>query len=137
MQKSITVTGKGGVAMTEDAESLVRRLHREEVERLRGQPLERSEPAMPPSLDLPEGEPNSPLAEEWRLFRQEVGRLIHEGYRGRFALIKASHPITVWDTVRDAAHAAQLLYGQEPCLIQEILPFLRPLRVGYTGSCRD
>jgi hypothetical protein len=118
--------------MTDDAEDLVLRLHREEVERIRGRPLEPSQPAFPPSLDLPEGDPNSPLAQEWKLFRQEVGPLLREGHRGRFALVKTGHPITLWDTLRDAAHAARLLYGQEPCLLQEVLPFLRPLRVGYT-----
>jgi hypothetical protein len=108
--------------MTDDAEDLVLRLHREEVERIRGlPPVGQSESAAPLSLDLPEEEPNSPVVEEWKLFRQEVGPLIREGSQGCIALVKAGHPITVWDTLRDAAQAAQLLYGQGPCLIQEIL----------------
>jgi hypothetical protein len=110
-----------------EEEDLVLRLHREEVERIRGRPPEPSEPAMPLSVELPEGDPNSPVAEEWRLFRQEVGRLLRDGYRGRFALIKTGHPMTFWDTLRDAARAGRLLYGQEPCLVQEVQPFLRPL----------
>jgi hypothetical protein len=123
--------------MTRDAEDIVLRLHREEVERIRGCPLEQSEPEMPLSLDLPEGEPNSPVAEEWKLFRQEVAQLLREGHRGRFALLKTGHPMTIWDTLRDANHAARLLYGQQSCLIQEILPFVRSLHNGYTRSCRD
>jgi hypothetical protein len=123
--------------MTDDTNDWVFRLHREEVERIRGQPLGFPETPPPPSPDLPEGEPNSPFAKEWNLFRREVGRLIREGYQGRIALVKAGHPITVWDTLRDAAQAGQLLYGQGPCLVQEILPFLRPLRLGYNRLCRD
>jgi hypothetical protein len=49
---------------------------------------------------------------------------------GRFALVKAGQEITVWDSLRDAAQAGQLLYGAETCLIQQILPRLRSLRAG-------
>jgi hypothetical protein len=122
--------------MTEDADDLVLRLHREEVERIRGKPLGLA-PSLPPSsLDLPEGEPDSPVAQEWDLFRGEVSRLIREGHQGRIALVKAGQPITVWDTLRDAVQASQLLFGQEPCLVQEILPFLRPLGLGENRPCR-
>jgi hypothetical protein len=113
-----------------EEEDLVLRLHREEVERIRGRPLEPSEPPLPVFVELPEGDPNSPLAAEWKLFRQEVGGLLRDGYRGRFVLIKAGHPMTVWDTMRDAVLAGRLLYGQEGCLIQEVKPLLRPLRAG-------
>jgi hypothetical protein len=118
--------------MTDDAEDLILRLHREEVERIRGQPLVPAEPALPLSVELQEGNPNDPLAEEWKLFRQEVGRLLCDGCRGRFALIKTGRPMTVWDTLRDAVQAGRLLFGQDPCLIQEIQPFLRSLRIGDT-----
>jgi hypothetical protein len=122
--------------MPDNAEDLVLRLHREEVERLRGKPPEQSARATALSFDLPEGDPHGPLAEEWQLFRQEVARLIEEGYRGRFVLVKVGQSITVWDTLRDAAQAGQLLYGPGPCLIQEIQPFLRPLSMGYDRRCR-
>jgi hypothetical protein len=77
---------------------------------------------------LPDVEPGSPIAAEWEIFRREVGWLISEGNRGRIALVKAGRPITVWDTLRDALHAAQLLY-EEPFLLQEIQPSLRPRAV--------
>ena len=53
------------------------------------------------------------------------------------SLIKAGHPLTVWDTLADAARAGRLLFGTEPCLVQEIQPFLRSPRVGYNRPCRD
>jgi hypothetical protein len=123
--------------MHEDTNDLVLRLHREEVERIRNAPLQQPECLALPAADLPEAETNSPVAEEWNLFRKEVSRLLSEGYRGRIALVKVGHPITVWDTLRDAAQAGRLLYGQGPCLVQEILPFLRPLRVGGNRPCPD
>ena len=43
--------------MTDDAKDLVSRLHREEVERIRGQPLEPLQNALPPSFDLPDDPP--------------------------------------------------------------------------------
>jgi hypothetical protein len=120
--------------MTDEQESLVSRLHREEVERIRGTP---TRPPELPAIDLPEEPADPTLAAEWQLFRQEVARLLAEGQRGRFALVKAGHPLTVWDTLADAARASRLLFGTEPCLVQEIQPSLRPLRVGYNRPCRD
>ncbi len=121
--------------MTDGQESPVVRLHRDALERLRGAPLPVSEP---PTIDLPEEPPDAALAAEWRLFRQEVARLLAEGQLGRFALVKAD-TLTVWDTLGDAARAARLLFGAGPCLVQEIRSSLRPLvAVGTIGSspCR-
>jgi hypothetical protein len=120
--------------MTDKPESLVTRLHREEVERLRGKP---TPPPELPDIDLPEGPADPTLAAEWQMFRQEAARLLAEGQRGRFALVKAGHPLTVWDTLADAARAGRLLFGAGPCLVQEIQPSLRPLRVGDDRPCRD
>lgn len=120
--------------MTNKQESLVARLHREEVERLRGKPMP---PPELPAIDLPEEPADSALAAEWKRFRQEVARLLAEGQRARFALVKAGHPLTIWDTLADAARAGRQLFGAEPCLVQEIQPSLRPLRVGPNRPCRD
>ena len=119
--------------MSDLPESLVTRLHREEVERLRGAPV-----ALPevPHIDLPVEPADPAFAAEWNLFRAEVGRLLVEGQRGHFALVKAGHPITVWDTLTDAAQASRLLSGNEQTLVQEIQPFLRSFRVGYNRLCR-
>jgi hypothetical protein len=120
--------------MSDKEEGLVSRLHREAVERLCGAPA--SPPELPP-INLPEEPADPALAAEWHLFRQEVAGLLAEGQRGRFALVKAGHPLTVWDTLGDAARAGRLLFAAEPCLVQEIQPFLRRLRVGYNRLCRD
>jgi hypothetical protein len=120
--------------MTETPEDRVARLHRDEVGRLRGTPVSLPEP---PEINLPEEPADPAFAAEWKLFRQEVARLLVDGKRGRFALVKAGHPVTVWDTLVDAAQASRLLYGKEPCLVQEIQPFLRSFRVGYNRLCRD
>jgi|SRR5579872_6432535 len=124
--------------MNESPYELIERLHREEIERVSGQqqlPASQRPPQEHP--ELPEMGPGSVGAEEWNLFRREVGRLIQDGHRGRFALIKAGQPISVWDTMKDAVQAGRLLYPQMTCLIQQILPYLRPLRTGFIGQCRD
>lgn len=120
--------------MSDVQESLVGRLHREALERLRGAPLP---PPEVPEINLPEEPADPAFAAEWKLFREEVARLLVEGKRGRFALIKAGHAITVWDTLSDAVQASRFLYGNEPCLVQEIQPSLRSFRVGYNRLCRD
>ena len=120
--------------MSDTQESLVARLHREEVERLRGTPV--SPPELP-QINLPEEPADPAFAAEWKLFRQEVAQFLVAGKRGRFALVKAGHPITVWDTLADAAQASRLLYGNKPSLVQEIQPSLRSFRVGYNRLCRD
>jgi hypothetical protein len=120
--------------MTDKQESLVAQLHREEVERLRGKP---TPPPELPAIDLPEESADPALAAEWKTFRQQVARLLAEGQRGHFALVKGGHPLTVWDTLADAARAGRLLFGTELCLVQEIQPSLRQLRVEPNRPCRD
>jgi len=117
--------------MTEPGRELVEQSHRKALEQIRsGLSLEPADPQPFAEPDLPPATPGSPFAEEWELFRSEVGNLLADGGRGRFALVKSGQPITVWDSLRDAAQAGQLLYGAEACLIQPILPRLRSLRVG-------
>jgi len=122
--------------MSEDGTDLVWRVHQEALEQLLQQPIQRTPPDDEVHLNLPPAEPGSPVAAEWEIFRQEVVRLIREGNRGKFALVKAGHPITVWDSLRDAAQAAQLLYGEAPSMVQQILPYLRPLSMESYRPCR-
>jgi hypothetical protein len=111
----------------EDGRELVERLHREELARLMAE-RRGEQPGQPArDEDLPDVAPGCPVAEEWGLFRREVARLIREGARGHFALLKVGKPVTVWDTRHDAVQAAELLSGQERCLVQESQPYLRPL----------
>jgi hypothetical protein len=122
--------------MAEQGSEAIESLHREELERLRSQSLLPHSLRPQPSYPLlPEGESDSPVAEEWAIFRREVARLIRESGKGRFALIKAGQPITIWDTLHDAVQAGGLLHGQTPCLVQQILPYLRPLSTRYLCPC--
>lgn len=85
----------------------VRKLHQEEIEKLRKQrPFVEARPerTYPP---LPEAEPGSPITQEWDLFRSKVDELIRDGKRGKYALVRVGQPITVWDTLIDALRAAQ------------------------------
>src|SRR5262249_18061542 len=111
--------------MVEDANELVRRVHRADLQRLE------QLPAAPGGAGgLPDMPPGSPLGGGWDVFRRDLPQLLADGYARRFALLKEGHPTTVWDTLRDAAQAARLLFPGAPSLVQEIWPTLRPLRVG-------
>jgi hypothetical protein len=123
--------------MNEDAGDLVERLDREVIERLRlAPPAPPPERPARPEKGLPDAELGSPTAEECGLFRREVRGLIFEGSRGRFALVRVGQPVTVWDTMRDAVQAGELLFGQAPCLVQEVQPYLRPLHGRHLEACR-
>jgi hypothetical protein len=124
--------------MNTNGRELVERLTREALERI-GAALPVPPPERParPDEGLPDVEPGSPIAAEWAIFRLDVEWLIGQGCKGRFALVNVGQPLTVWDTLRDADQAAQLLYGQQPCLIQEIQRYLPPLRLEGDRSCRD
>src|SRR5437899_47762 len=79
--------------------------------------------------DIPDGQP---LAEEWQTFRRELSRLIANGHKGRFALVKGGRVDSVWDTQRDALQAGQERFPGETFLVQEVQWFLRRLRRGYS-----
>ncbi len=84
--------------------------------------------------DIPDGQP---FAQEWKTFKREVSRLLAEGHRGRFAVIKGNEIVSIWDTVRDAEQAARERFGPETLFVQEVQLFVRPLRWGYWRPCRD
>jgi hypothetical protein len=121
--------------MTQDKTDLGHQVQQLEREHLRK--LVPDDPPPRQLQELPDAEPGSPITAEWNLFRREVQRLLNEGFKGKYALVKASKPITVWDTLGDAVQAGEILYGSEPSLVQQILPYLRPLRVGFNRLCRD
>ena len=78
--------------MQESGSELVRRLHQEAIEELRakwpfGAP--RDERVYPP---LPEADPDSPVKEEWNLFRSQVDELIRNGKRGKYAFGESGTP---------------------------------------------
>ncbi len=82
--------------------------------------------------DIPDGEP---FSQEWKAFKREVCRLVREGEKGRFALLKGNQLVNVWDTLSDAQQAGRLQFGADPFLIQEIQLYLKPMRWGYHRPC--
>ncbi len=59
-----------------------------------------------PYTELPAAKADSPLYQEWNLYRSAVGRLLAEGQEGRFVLIKGEHIVGTWDTRSEAKAAA-------------------------------
>ena len=60
----------------------------------------------------------------WNLFRSQVDELIRDGKRGKYALVRVGHPITVWDSLHDALQAVQLMSDEGKCMVQPVLPYL-------------
>ena len=83
--------------------------------------------------DIPDDKPG---AQEWRAFKREVGRLIHDGQAGKFAIFKGDRLVGVWDTPGQAVLANFDRFGDEPFLLQEIQLYVRPMRWGYRQPCR-
>jgi hypothetical protein len=99
----------------------------EEGQRLLSHHLQMPRPQDMP--DLPEGHE---LAAEWKAYKREVVRLLTEGRQGRFALLKGDAVHSIWDTRGDAMQAGRRFFGLVPMLVQEIQPFVRPLRLSYS-----
>jgi hypothetical protein len=121
--------------MDETAEDLVRRLHREEVERVHHEgpsfqrPVERS---AIPCNDLPPASPDSPLVAEWDAYRNEVGRLLAEGREGQFVLIKGERIVGLCSTEREALDLANRLFPSQAFLVHQVQakePLLRCVSV--------
>ena len=73
-----------------------------------------------PYTELPEDK-DGPIATEWNLYRQEVGRLLATGHEGRWVLIKGSEIIGIWDSREEAKDVALQRYLLQPVLIRQIL----------------
>jgi len=92
---------------------------------------------LPRPQDLPDLPEEHPLAQEWKTFKREIGRLLMEGHNGRHALIKADQVLSVWDTFDDAYQAGCDRFGLGVFMVQEIQPVERPIRIGYYLRCRN
>lgn len=87
--------------------------------------------------NVPDPAENDPHCQEWRTFKREVNALIAQGHRGRFAVILGDQIHGTWDTLRDALMVARELFQGKVCFVQEIQPYLRPMRWGYRRTCQD
>ena len=85
--------------------------------------------------ELPDPPADGPFFQEWKTFKREAFRLVNQGNKGRFALIKADRVIGVWDTMHDAIQAGRERFGQEPIFVQEIQLYVKPVRSGYVRQC--
>jgi hypothetical protein len=61
------------------------------------------------------------LERELETYRREVARLLAEGHRDKFALIKGEQVDSVWDTQDDALRAGYDRFGlDEPFMVKQI-----------------
>jgi hypothetical protein len=90
-----------------------------------------------PVFTLPDMPEDQPGAAEFNVFKREVARLIAEGHKGRFALIKGDRILSIWDTERDARQAGEERFGSDTFTVQEVQWYLKRLRWGYARLCKD
>jgi hypothetical protein len=87
--------------------------------------------------ELPACAADSPLYQEWEFYRREVGRLLAEGYEGKFVLIKGEEIIGFYDTWNEASDEGSRRYfvQRQACLVQQVLEREPLLRFPY--QCRS
>ena len=85
--------------------------------------------------DLPPATPGSPLAEEWNVYRREVGRLLIEGHAGRHVLIKGAEIICIFDTHLEALDEGYRRFFRQDILVHEILAEERIYRAPWAKPC--
>ena len=123
--------------MNQNGRELVEAMHREAVERLRGQPLSPVERPTIHYTELPEASPDSPLHKAWNTYRREVGRLLAEGHEGKHVLIKDDAVVGLYESWDAAREAGLQRYVLSPFLVHQVQtrePILR-LR-GHNLPCR-
>jgi hypothetical protein len=126
--------------MNDRAEDLVLRLPREEVEQIQARPPQPSRPPERPTIpstQLPDGPPDSPIATEWNFYRRILGRLLAEGYEGKWLLIKNEEVVGIWDTEAEADTVRLERFAMQPVLMKQILAREPILRIGYNRLCRS
>jgi hypothetical protein len=81
--------------------------------------------------ELPPGNSEGVLAEEWDCYRAEVGRLLAEGREGQHVLIKGREILGFWDTHEEALEEGyrRFLLTNTPFMVHQVRtwePLLRP-----------
>ena len=123
--------------MNQNGRELVEAMHREAVERLRGQPLPPVECPTIHYTELPEASPDSALYQAWNTYRREVGRLLAEGQEGKYVLIKDDAVVGLFDTWDAAREAGLQHYLLSPFLVHQVQTREPVLRLrGYNLPCR-
>jgi hypothetical protein len=86
--------------------------------------------------ELPEGRPESPLCQEWNVYRREVGRLLAEGREGAWVVIKGTEVVGIYATWEEARGTAVQRYLLQPVLVKQVLAREPILRIrGYNLPC--
>ena len=83
-------------------------------------------------------DPKSRHYQEWNFYRREVGRLLAEGFEGKWLLIKGEEILECCDSPEEAQRTAQSHPESEAILVKQVLTFEPLYSVGYNRVlCRD
>jgi hypothetical protein len=104
--------------MAETVDELIRRMHREAVERL-PPPPEVKRPTVH-YTQLSEAKPGDPLYLEWNTYRREVALWLAEGQKGKWVLIKGETVVGLYDTFDAAWAEGCKRYLLTPMLVHQI-----------------
>ena len=108
--------------MNQTAAELICRREQEALESPRSTPATLPTPtATLHHTELPAALPGSPIAEDWEIYRREVGRLLAEGQEGRWLLIANREIVGLWDTEEEANRVRHERFGRQPILMKQIL----------------
>jgi hypothetical protein len=122
--------------MHKDGDDLIEQIHREFIER---HPVPPPLPTERPTIhytELRDASPDSPLSQEWNVYRREVGRLLAEGLGGKWLLIKGEEILGIWDTEAEAEKVRLQRFRMLPVLQKQILerePVIRSTRLLHPG----
>ncbi len=96
-------------------------------------------PPIPNSIHYTELEPakiGEPFFHEWNTYLKELGRLLDEGYAGKYVLLKDETIVGIFDSVNAARAVGLKRYLLQPFLVQQIRSQEPSLRIrGYNMPC--
>lgn len=80
--------------------------------------------------------PDDPCHREWMTWKEEMPRLLREGYEGKFILIKGDRIHGPYDSDEDAREVAHSVFPLQGVLIRQVLEYEPVLNVPamYPGS---
>jgi hypothetical protein len=109
-------------AMNEEMTRLIQQLVEQERARLEASALPEvpSEPMGIHYSELPLDDSNEQLAQEWNVYCRSVGRLLAEGWEGRYVLIKGEEIIGLYDDWAAARLEGLTRFLREPFFVHVI-----------------
>jgi hypothetical protein len=79
--------------------------------------------------ELQPAQSGSQLAQEWEVYRREVGRLLSEGNEGKYVLIKEDQILGLWDTREEAMAVGRRHFLGQAFLVHQVQTRERLFRV--------